>query len=269
MKNLFLKIILIPHDKGQNKWLNIPFLLLVILLLILILSGFFFFNNLQNFVNVSSLNFLESDNQKLKEKVTTLRKKALEFEEEIDSLLAEQKKTFQEHNIMENIPEKSFKYSPESLLVISEWIDSVFEVTSKKEKTILNSIPSILPTKGHIIRRFGSQIDPYTGKKKPHRGISILTSLNSPVFAAGDGIVKQIGNDKGKGLYVEISHVCGLESSYSHLLNYTVKEGEKVKRGSTIGYVGQSGRAPYQYLYYEIKKDNINLDPENFIFGGN
>jgi len=112
MKNLFLKVILIPHDKGQNKWLKIPSLLLVLVLLILIFSGFFFFNNLQNFVNVSSLNFLKSDNQKLKEKVTALRKKALEFEEEIDSLLAEQKKTFEEHNIMESTPEKTFNYSP-------------------------------------------------------------------------------------------------------------------------------------------------------------
>jgi murein DD-endopeptidase MepM/ murein hydrolase activator NlpD len=268
MKNLFLKAILIPHDKGQNKWLKIPLVILVLVFIILILSGFFFFNNLQNFVNVSSLNFLESDNQKLKEKVSNLREKTAEFEEEIDSLLAKQKKTFQEHNIMEGTPGKLFDFPPESLLVISEWIDSIFEVTSEMDYFLLNSIPSILPAKGHIIRRFGEQIDPYTGKRKPHRGISILASLNSPVFAAGDGTVIQIGNDKGRGLYVEIVHKCGLISSYSHLLNYTVKKGEKVKRGKTIGYVGQSGRAPYPYLYYEVKKDNVNLDPEKLIFWG-
>jgi murein DD-endopeptidase MepM/ murein hydrolase activator NlpD len=67
---------------------------------------------------------------------------------------------------------------------------------------------------------------------------------------------------------VEIRHSCGLVSSYSHLLKTTVKEGQKVKRGSVIGYVGQSGRAPYPYLYYEVKKGKVYLDPEILIFGG-
>ncbi len=268
MKNSFLKIILVPHGKGKFRWVKIPFLIIIPIVLISILGGFFFFNNLQNFVTVSSLTFLESDNQKLKEKIHRLREQAMEFEGEIDSLLKEQYRTFKEHNIMEDIPEQPFYYSPESLLVISEWIDSVFEVTSKMNYTFLASIPSVMPAKGHIIRRFGEQIDPYTGKKKLHRGISILTSLNSPVVSTGDGIVKQVGNDKGKGLYIEIVHSCGIISSYSHLLNSTVKVGESVKRGSIIGHVGQSGRAPYPYLYYEIKKDNVNLDPENLILGG-
>ncbi len=268
MKHSFLKIVLIPHDKGQNKWLKIPLFVIIFVVFILVLSGFFFFNNLQNFVNASSLAFLETDNEKLKEKVADLRKRAAEFEGKIDSLLEEQYKAFREHNIMEDIPQSSFYFSPESLMVMSQWVDSVFEVTSKFDYSTLSSMPSIMPVKGRIIRRFGKQIDPYTGKKKPHKGISILTSLNTPVVTTGDGIVRQVGNDKGKGLFVEIAHSCGLVSSYSHLLNSTVKEGERVKRGTIIGHVGQSGRAPYPYLYYEIKKDNVSLDPENLIFGG-
>jgi murein DD-endopeptidase MepM/ murein hydrolase activator NlpD len=268
MKLSFLKIILVPHDKGQNKWLKIPFFVVILIGLILILSGFFFFNNLQNFVHVSSLAFLETDNQKLKQKVTDLKNRAAEFEEKIDSLLKEQYKAFEEHNIMEDNPQTDFNFTPKSLLVMSSWVDSVFEVTSKLDYSTLNSVPSIMPVKGRIIRKFGKQIDPYTGKKKPHKGISILTSLNTPVVSTGNGIIREVGNDKGKGLFVEISHKCGMVSSYSHLLNSTVKEGERVERGDIIGYVGQSGRAPYPYLYYEVKKGNINLDPENFIFGG-
>jgi murein DD-endopeptidase MepM/ murein hydrolase activator NlpD len=268
MKLSFLKVILIPHDKGQNQWFKIPFIVLFLIVLIFILSGIFFFNNLQNFVNASSLGFLETDNQKLKEKVADLRKKAAKFEEKIDSLLKQQDRVFEEHNILEDIPQRNFNLSPDSLLVMSIWIDSVFEVTSRLDYSTLSSMPSIMPVKGRIIRRFGEQIDPYTGKKKPHKGISILASLNAPVISTGDGVIKQVGNDKGKGLYVEVFHKCGFVSSYSHLLNSTVKEGKSVKRGDIIGYVGQSGRAPYPYLYYEIKKDNVNLDPENLIFGG-
>jgi murein DD-endopeptidase MepM/ murein hydrolase activator NlpD len=92
--------------------------------------------------------------------------------------------------------------------------------------------------------------------------------LNTPVVSTADGVVTQVGHDRGRGLFVEIRHTCGLVSSYSHLLKNTVNKGEKVKRGSVIGYVGQTGRAPYPYLYYEVKRGKINLDPEDLIFGG-
>ncbi|MEJ2567533.1 MAG: M23 family metallopeptidase [candidate division WOR-3 bacterium] len=268
MKHSFLKILLVPHDKGQNRWLKIPVFILFFVALILIFLGFFFFDNLQNFVNVASLAFLETDNQKLEQKIAEFKIKAEEFEGAIDSLLNEQNRILREHNIMAEVSENKFCFSPDSLIAMSRWVDSVFRVTSRLDRSVLKSMPSIMPVKGRIIRRFGEQVDPYTGKKKPHKGISILAELNAPVVSTGDGIVMEVGNDKGKGLFVEISHSCGFVSSYSHLLNSAVKEGESVKRGSVIGYVGQSGRAPYPYLYYEVKKGNTNLDPENFIFGG-
>jgi len=268
MKHSFLKILLVPHDKGQNKWLKIPVFVLFFVAIILVLLGFFFFDNLQNFVNVASLAFLETDNQKLEQKIAEFKKKSAEFEGVIDSLLNEQNRILREHHIAAEVTENEFYFSPDSLLAMSRWVDSVFRVASRLDFSVLKSIPSIMPVKGCVIRRFGEQVDPYTGKKKPHKGVSILAGLNAPVVSTGDGIVLEVGNDKGKGLFVEISHSCGFVSSYSHLLNSAVKEGENVQRGSVIGYVGQSGRAPYPYLYYEIKRDNMNLDPENFIFGG-
>ena len=259
---------LVPHDRGQNRWLKIPVFILILLVLIFFLVGFFFFNNLQKFVNVSTLAFLKSDNQKLKEKVAVLREKSAEFEEEIDSLLNEQVRTLKRHNIMPETTASAFDFPPESLLVISEWIDSVFVVATKMDNSLLKSIPSIMPVEGPIIKKFGTQIDPYTGRKKPHKGISILAPLKTPIIASGDGVVTQVGKDRGKGIFVEIKHSCGLTSSYSHLFQATIKVGKKVKRGDKIGYVGQTGRAPYPYLFYEIKKGKVNLDPEDLIFGG-
>ncbi len=269
MKHSFLKVLLIPHDKGEKKWLKIPVCVLILIALIFICIVFFFFDNLQSFVTVASLAFLETDNQKLEQKVVEFREKTAEFECTIDSLLKEQHRILKEHNILTEIDKCGFNFSPDSLLIISRWVDSVFKVSSKLNHSVLSSIPSIIPVKGRIMRKFGEQVDPYTGKKKPHKGISILAVLNAPVVSTGDGVVKQVGNEKGKGLFVEISHSCGFVSSYAHLFNYTVKTGETVKRGTVIGHVGQSGRAPYPYLYYEVKKENVNLDPENFIFGGN
>lgn len=268
MKNSFLKFILIPHDEGENKWVKLPLFLIILIVIIFILSGFFFFNNLHRFVNVSSVAFLKTDNQKLEKKVKTLRKKVHNFKGTVDSLLEIQDSTFKTHHILEDIPSDSLHFPPETLLVISQWIDSVFETSLQEEKVLLESIPSIMPVKGRIIKKFGEQIDLYTDKKKPHKGIDILAPLKSPVVSSGKGVVKEVSHNRGKGLFVEISHQSGFISSYCHLLNSTVKKGDRVGRGSLIGYVGQSGRAPYPYLYYEIRKDTVYLDPENFIFRG-
>ena len=63
----------------------------------------------------------------------------------------------------------------------------------------------------------------------------------------------------------ETKNIC---FSYDNKTNHLNNVNLNIAKGDVIGFVGQSGRAPYPYLYYEVKKDNINLDPENLIFGG-
>jgi murein DD-endopeptidase MepM/ murein hydrolase activator NlpD len=159
-------------------------------------------------------------------------------------------------------------YTLDSLLMWTKWIDTILKVTLSTSDSILKKVPSILPVDGYIIKYFGKQVDPFTDKEKPQYGIDILASLNSPIIATGGGKVLKIAQKKGLGLYVEIAHWRDFITLYGHLLSTTVKEGDFVKRGDIIGYVGESGRAPYPYLYYEVRKDSVYIDPLDVIIGG-
>ncbi len=267
MKNLFLKFLIVPHGSGKKRWVKLPIFFLLLVVLILALTGFFFWNNFQRYVNISSIVFLKTDNKMLEEKIKLLQEKRDYLKSSTDSLLKVQEKTLEKHNITQEEPKIVNMNPPDTLLILSRWVETVLK-TSLKMDSVLKKLPSIKPVEGYIIKPFGRQIDPYTGKEKPHNGVDILTSLNSPVVSTADGTVKKVDHEEGKGLYVEVAHWNNFITLYGHLLSTVVKEGALVKRGDILGYVGQSGKAPYPYLYYEVRKDSVILNPVNVIFGG-
>lgn len=92
---------------------------------------------------------------------------------------------------------------------------------------------------------------------------------DKPVISPGDGIVEMIIDDipdnivgernleKNWGNSIVIKHTEYLYSSLSHLKpgSISVKEGDKVKRGETIGLCGNSGNSPYPHLHFQIQKN--------------
>jgi murein DD-endopeptidase MepM/ murein hydrolase activator NlpD len=60
---------------------------------------------------------------------------------------------------------------------------------------------------------------------------------------------------------VVIDHGNGWESTYSHLHRIRVRRGNAVRRGTTIGTVGQSGNASGPHLHYEIRRNGRAVDP--------
>jgi len=46
---------------------------------------------------------------------------------------------------------------------------------------------------------------------------------------------------------------------------FTVEEGQSVKKGDLIGYVGNSGMSARPHLHYEIMKDGKYVDPEDYL----
>lgn len=127
------------------------------------------------------------------------------------------------------------------------------------------------PVEGEIIREYAKEDLVYSdtlGEWVTHLGIDIKAPKTSVVKSAEEGTIKSIKNDPRYGLTVVIEHVNGYSSVYANLLTAEfVKEGEKVKKGQTIGTVGNTGAfeiADEPHLHFEILKDGENIDPNVF-----
>ena len=157
------------------------------------------------------------------------------------------------------------------IVVQSKSLDEIAVLAENKEK-FLEAIPAIQPVKNEDLTRmasgFGRRTDPFTKVRKMHRGMDFTAPRGTPIYAAGDGIVKRAdAGSSGYGRHIRIDHGYGYLSLYAHLYKYNVKKNQKVKRGDIIGFVGSTGRSEAPHLHYEIWKDGIRINPINFYYG--
>ena len=100
-----------------------------------------------------------------------------------------------------------------------------------------------------------------------HEGIDIAAIAGSDIVAAADGVVTFSGyNNDGYGNLVIISHPqSNLTTLYAHNSTNYVRVGEKVERGEVIATVGSTGRSRGNHLHFEVLRDNVSLDPFDFM----
>ncbi len=128
--------------------------------------------------------------------------------------------------------------------------------------------PSIMPVAGWVSSPFGMRTDPFTGNVQMHYGIDISTNEGNPVHATADGIVIKVVKDKYLGNNVTISHANGISTIYGHMMDTTtrvVREGQSVKRGDVIGYVGHTGKAVGPHVHYEVHRDGKPVNPYSYL----
>lgn len=110
------------------------------------------------------------------------------------------------------------------------------------------------------------RLHPLEGKIKVHYGIDIVAKKNSLVYAAADGVVKKSEFFNGKaGHSVEITHRFGFATRYFHLSIFIVKNGEKVRKGQIIGFLGTTGASTGPHLHYELLKNGKHINPFSFL----
>ncbi len=134
-----------------------------------------------------------------------------------------------------------------------------------KQKVRLASTPSIWPTNGYLSNSFGSRIHPFTGKRSFHYGQDIATQSGNRVVAPANGVVLIAEYRDFYGRMIIIDHNFGYTTRYGHLSAFNVKEGQRVKRGQVIGYVGSTGRSTGPHLHYEVRFMGKAMNPMNFI----
>ncbi len=102
---------------------------------------------------------------------------------------------------------------------------------------------------------------PVTGKVAPHRGTDYAAPVGTPIWAAGDGTVIKSSYNQFNGNYVFVKHSNTYVTKYLHLQRRTVKQGQRVKQGQTIGTLGGTGRVTGPHLHYEFLVNGVHKNP--------
>jgi murein DD-endopeptidase MepM/ murein hydrolase activator NlpD len=111
---------------------------------------------------------------------------------------------------------------------------------------------------------FGPRKHPILGYVRMHTGIDWAEDTGTPVFAAGNGTVVKAEWDRGGyGRRIEVQHLNGYLTAYSHLSGFArgVQPGAKVRQGQVIGYVGNTGLSTGPHLHYEVLINGNFVDP--------
>ena len=110
---------------------------------------------------------------------------------------------------------------------------------------------------------FGMRAHPVLGYTRQHQGIDFAAPSGTPVLAASDGEVVQIGWLSGYGRVVTLQHPEDRSTRYAHLSAFSpgLKLGDRVRQGEMIGKVGRTGVATGNHLHYEIAEGGRQIDP--------
>lgn len=150
--------------------------------------------------------------------------------------------------------------------------------------TLFNPVPS--STKDNVSEYYGPRLHPVYYTPDFHQAIDIARPLGTPIHATLDGVVvtkvyplpgQNYGQGGGGyGNWVHIDHDYGLGSRYGHMKTILVNQGDHVKKGQLIGYMGSTGASTGSHLHFELHSEDapINMkgtrtiDPYPYIYEG-
>jgi murein DD-endopeptidase MepM/ murein hydrolase activator NlpD len=125
--------------------------------------------------------------------------------------------------------------------------------------------PSLWPVVGRVTSSFGEREDPFNGEGAFHAGIDISAGFGEPIHATADGTVEMAALGNGYGREVVIDHGHGIKTLYGHMSGFAVTAGDQVRRGQVIGYIGLSGRSTGPHVHYEVRIQNIPVNPHKYL----
>ena len=118
----------------------------------------------------------------------------------------------------------------------------------------------VWPVRGQTTARFGEKRG-----SRSHRGIDIAAPEGTPIFAAESGQVIFSGKISGYGKVIVIQHPSGFATVYAHNRKNLVRAGQWVRRGEKIAEVGKTGRASGPHVHFEIRLNNVPVDPLKYL----
>ncbi|MEW4206258.1 MULTISPECIES: M23 family metallopeptidase [Bacillus cereus group] len=110
----------------------------------------------------------------------------------------------------------------------------------------------------------------FRGSRPDHHGVDFAESGYHPIYASASGQVSQSYLSSSYGECIMIVHnIDGAtwETVYAHMRNgsRTVKVGDYVTQGQTIGVMGSTGQSTGQHLHFELHKGRWNVSKSNAV----
>ena len=116
-----------------------------------------------------------------------------------------------------------------------------------------------------ITSGFGMRLHPILGYSMMHKGVDFGAPIGTPIYAAGDGVIQQLGPFSGYGNYVRIKHTSQYATAYGHISRFAggLHAGSHVRQGQVIAYVGMTGRATGPHLHFEVILNGKQINPQS------
>ena len=245
MTEKHLTVLVVPHDEGNVRRVRISYGWLKVLLgvgvLVLAAAGFAVLTYGRVSARATRVALLERENRELAEenaKVGTLQ-----------AHLEEAEAALQQIRRMAGLEEAA----PPA--------GDVLEAAGEPPAPPSGSpaVPSAYPlaVQGFVTARF-------TGADR-HPGIDIAVPVSTAVVATADGAVRQKGVDPVYGHFVVLDHGEDFQTMYAHNEIILAERGDRVERGETIAYSGNSGRSSAPHLHYEVRRGGGAVDPTPYL----
>ena len=124
------------------------------------------------------------------------------------------------------------------------------------------SVPSRMPLDdARLSSDYGMRTHPVLGGRRNHSGVDLAAPTGTPIYATADGYVSKAEWFSSYGKFVAIEHGANLQTRFAHMSQIVAREGQRVKKGELIGYVGSTGRSTGPHLHYEVRIDGKAVNP--------
>ena len=231
-------------------------------------------NDIRQQMNKIENNKINLENR---EEILSLLKKEVEKEKEnIEFSIKSKKSIINKIDSQKETYLKSLKELEQSSQEIKNIIERIYkQQEGDSKKASQKEVPTItlqpkkgilaLPIQGKLISGYGRQKNTDFNADTFNSGIDISAPLGQVVHAAGSGEVIYTGNIKGYGQIIIIDHGGRTTTLYAHLSKILIDIGDKVKKGQSIGQVGDSGGVSSTRLHFEVRVEGKPTDPMNWL----
>ena len=157
-----------------------------------------------------------------------------------------------------------FSHSGKDFYAIPFTQDSVYQYFDEEGNSLRKAFLKAPLEFGRISSRYSkNRLHPVLKTHRPHLGVDYAAPVGTPIRSTGDGVVSDIGYNRGSGKFIKIRHNSIYTTMYLHLSRYSkgIKKGSKVQQGQVIGYVGSTGLSTGPHLDYRFFVNGNPVDP--------